>query len=128
MGLPSFIREVALDQIIDDVVVDVLAFGLKDELGVVPLEAEPAEVVKKLLRGGFGGAGEVGVFDAQEELAAGVAGEEPVEERGSCAADVEVPGGGGGEAGDDGLGHDRVGLWGGGRGRQGKRVDSLAAE
>ena len=45
----------------------------------------------------------VGVLDAEHEGAAGLPGEEPVEERGAGAADVEVAGGGGGEANSDGA-------------------------
>ena len=40
----------------------------------------------------------VGVLDPQDEGAAGVPGEQPVEQRRAGAADVEVAGGGGGEA------------------------------
>src|SRR5258706_5025821 len=61
------------------------------------------------MNGLLGGTGEVGVFDAEEESAALVFREEPVEEGGACAAYVEVAGWGRGEAGDDlvrrGCGH-----------------------
>ena len=43
----------------------------------------------------------VGVVDAQDELAAVLAGEQPVEQGGADAADVQVAGGAGGEAGAD---------------------------
>src|SRR2546427_8399035 len=60
--------------------------ALKDWL-LVPVEAEPGEAVEDdagvLVRGAF----LVGVFDAEQELAARVAGEEPVEEGGAGAAD-----------------------------------------
>ena len=46
-------------------------------------------------------AGAVGVLDAQQEGAAGVAGVEPVEQRGARAADVQVAGRRRREAGDD---------------------------
>src|SRR2546427_12963354 len=64
-------------------------------------EAEPGEAVEDdagvLVRGAF----LVGVFDAEQELAARVAGEEPVEEVGAGAADVEVARGRRGEADAD---------------------------
>src|SRR3989449_4864252 len=70
---------------------------LKDWL-LVPVEAEPAQAVEDdagvLVRGAF----LVGVFDAEQELAARVAGEQPVEEGGAGAADVEVARGRRGEA------------------------------
>ena len=49
----------------------------------------------------------VGVLDPEDEDAAVMAGEEPVEERGAGAADVEVPGGAGRKAHANGLGHRR---------------------
>ena len=51
---------------------------------------------------GCGRARAVGVLDAQQELAAVVAGEQPVEQRGARAADMQEAGRRGGEAGDDG--------------------------
>ena len=45
----------------------------------------------------------VGILDAQQELAAVVAREQPVEQRRARAADVQESGRGGGEAGDDRL-------------------------
>ena len=64
----------------------------------VPVEAEPAQAVEDavdhLLRRSLG----VGVLDAQHEHAAVAAREQPVEERGARAADVEVAGGRGSEA------------------------------
>ena len=51
------------------------------------------------------GALAVGVLDAQQELAAGVAGIEPVEQRRARPADVQEAGGRGSEAGDDGFAH-----------------------
>ena len=57
------------------------------------------------LIGRFGGALAVGILDAQQELAAGVACVEPVEQRRARPADVQVAGGRGSEAGDDGFAH-----------------------
>jgi hypothetical protein len=70
--------------------------ALEDDL-FVPVEPEPAQPLEDGARGLVGGAGLVGVLDAEQELAAELAGEEPVEERGAGAADVEVAGGRGGE-------------------------------
>src|SRR2546427_637965 len=75
---------------------------LKDWL-LVPVEAEPAQAVEDDAGVLVGGAFLVGVFDAEQELAARVAGEEPVEEGGTGAADVEVARGRRGEA-DAGAG------------------------
>ena len=68
----------------------------------VPLQAEPRQAVEDRGDRGLGGAGAVGVLDAQQELAAVVAREQPVEERGARAADMQEAGRRGGEAGDDG--------------------------
>src|SRR6266571_3757950 len=70
---------------------------------LVPIEAEPSEAVEDHFGVLLGGALPVGVFDAQQELAARVAGVQPVEEGGAGAADVEVAGGRRGEA--DAGGH-----------------------
>lgn len=59
----------------------------------VPVEAEPGEVAEDGVLGLLGGALEVGVLDAEDELAAPGAREEVVEERGAGAPDVEVAGG-----------------------------------
>ena len=64
----------------------------------------------------LGGARAVRVLDAEDEDAAVVAGEGPVEERGPGAADVEVAGGARGKADADGLGHRRSFYSGGSKG------------
>ena len=56
------------------------------------------------LRRRIGAALAVGVLDAQQELAAVVAGEQVVEQRGAGAADVQQAGRAGGEAGANGHG------------------------
>ena len=71
----------------------------------VPLQAQPLEGVDQGIGGGLRGALAVGVLDAQQELAAGVARIEPVEQRRARPADVEVARGRGSKAGDDGVGH-----------------------
>ncbi len=101
--------EVALGvELIKVGLVDGFAFGLEigaagsaDFWAFIPLEAEPAEAFEDDLDGLLSVAGFVGVFDAEDEGAAAMAGEEPVEEGGSGAADVQVTGGGGGEANAD---------------------------
>src|SRR2546422_8486961 len=78
---------------------------LKDWL-LVPVEAEPAQAVEDDAGVLVGGAFLVGVFDAEQELAARVAGEEPVEEGGTGTADVGVARGGrGGADADAGCRH-----------------------
>src|SRR3546814_19903482 len=55
----------------------------------IPVEPEPAHPVEDRVDRGLGGAGAVGILDAQQELAAVVAREQPVEQRGARAADME---------------------------------------
>ena len=81
--------------------------GTRELVGglAVPVELQPLEAVEDGLDGGLGGPLAVGVLDAQDERAAGVAGVKPVEQRRARATDVEVAGGGRREARDDGIGH-----------------------
>ena len=65
---------------------------------LVPIEAEPGEAVEDDLGVLVGRALLVGVFDAEQELAAHPARVQPIEERGAGAADVQIAGGRGGEA------------------------------
>src|SRR3546814_7994473 len=55
----------------------------------IPVEPEPAHPVEDRVDRGLGGAGAVGILDAQQEIAAVVAREQPVEQRGARAADLE---------------------------------------
>ena len=71
--------------------VGVEAVGLVDGL-LVPVEPEPLERVEDVVDQLGPVALGVGVLDAQEERAAGVAGEQPVEQGGAGAADVQVAG------------------------------------
>ena len=64
---------------------------------LVPVDAEPAKAIEDRLQGVGAIAQGVGVVDAEDELAAESAREEPVEERGAHAADVEIPRGARGE-------------------------------
>ena len=59
---------------------------------LVPLEAEPPESLEDGAGAFLGAPGAIGVFDAEQELAAVTTDVEPVEERGSGAADMEVTG------------------------------------
>ena len=75
------------------------AVELEGDLAV-PVEAEPAQRLLDLL-GRLGDlAARIGVLDPQPELAALVAGEEPVEERGVDTPDVEEAGRARSEAND----------------------------
>ena len=59
---------------------------------LVPVEPEPSHAVEDAVDHLGGRALDVGVLDAEDERAAVVPGEEPVEEGGAGAADVEVAG------------------------------------
>ena len=70
----------------------------------VPIKAEPAEAVQDRLQRLGDVALLIGVVDAQDKLAAVLAGEEPVEKGCADAANVEIAGRAGGETGAD---HDK---------------------
>ena len=74
----------------------------------VPVEAEPAEALHDAVFRTGDGALLVGVFDAEDECAAVMAGEEPVEEGGAEAADVKLAGGAGAESDADAHGVEPV--------------------
>jgi len=57
---------------------------------LVPLEAQPAQVAQDDLLVGVGTALAIGVFDAQDEAPAGLAGPQPVEERRAHSSDVQI--------------------------------------
>ena len=68
---------------------------------LVPVEAQPAQVCNELrLVAGFG-AFQVSIFDAEKEIAAHAAGEQPVVERRPRTAHVEHSSGGRGKADAD---------------------------
>jgi len=74
------------------------------ELGhdlAVPLHAEPGQPLDDRAHGIVVGAGAVGVFDAQAEDAAVMAGVQPVVQGCPGPADMQVTGRGGGETGHD---------------------------
>ena len=138
-ALESGVRAVGLQERVDGGVVAVEAPGLVERadpaivaadagavvvvLGaVIPVDPEPGEVFEDAPGGGFGGAFEVGVLDAEDEASAVSPGVGPAQQGGARAADVEVPRGGGGEACHRGgrarIGHGE-GLY--GRARAGRR-------
>ncbi len=111
----GLVGEAALEEPRRDVGVDlaplalaVRAVGPPDLGPLVPVEAQPAEGVEKLLvrllRVAFG----VGVLDAEHEVAARVAGVGPVEQRRADQADVRRARGRGAEADADLVAHRRT--------------------
>src|SRR5699024_7299141 len=95
----------------DHVLVDLAALGLAvgavraaDLDALVPVDAGPAHGVEQLVVGLLAVAGGVGVLDAEDELAAVVAGVGPVEQGGAHHADVRGAGGAGAEADADLVG------------------------
>ena len=71
---------------------DLNAGALDDGL-FIPIQAQPPQALKDVV-GEFGlGALPIGVFDAQQKLAALVAGKQPVEDRRTGRADVQGSGG-----------------------------------
>jgi hypothetical protein len=66
--------------------------GSTDDRPLVPVQAEPPHAVEDAVHHLGGGPLRVGVFDAEHEDAAAPAGQEPVEQGGAGAADVEVAG------------------------------------
>ncbi len=62
---------------------------------LVPGETQPAQALEDGLHAGVGVALDVGVVKTEHHGAIVVAGEEPIEDKGAGAADVEKAGGGG---------------------------------
>src|SRR5262245_3842 len=71
----------------------------------IPLKTQPSQTIENGGNRRLGGAFAISVFDAQQELAAGVAGVKPIEQRRAGATDVQEASGRWGKAGDDGIGH-----------------------
>src|SRR5438094_2236281 len=67
----------------------------------IPIEAEPAQCFINRGGGFFSIARSIGVLDAQNEFAAVMSREEPIEKGCTCAADVEIASGRGGETDAD---------------------------
>src|SRR5581483_7651380 len=104
----AVIRAALRDEPLDHRAVAIETFGLKvgtvrsaDRRTFVPIKTEPAQAVENsvdhIRRGSF----DVGVFDAEDEHAAMAPREQPVEQRGARAADVEVTGWGWSESNAD---------------------------
>ncbi len=77
------------EEAVGDFLVALHAGALEHQL-FVPVETQPGEPIEDHLRMLVGRASLIGVLDAQQELAALVAGVQPVEEGGAGASDVEV--------------------------------------
>src|SRR5205823_454822 len=67
----------------------------------IPIETEPAQSFINRGGGFFSIARSIGVLDAQNEFAVVMSREEPIEKGCTCAADVEIASGRGGEADAD---------------------------
>jgi len=111
-GAVAVVGVALLDEPIGGLLVEVESPGLivggivaADIGAFIPVEAEPFESVHDGFFGAGDFAGDIGVLDAEDEGAAGVAGHEPVEHGGADIADVRAAGGTGGEADSDGCGH-----------------------
>src|SRR3546814_4726752 len=68
----------------------------------VPMEVEPAHAVENRVDRRLGRTGAIGILDTEQEPATMVAREQPVEQRGTRATDMEEAGRRGGEARYDG--------------------------
>jgi hypothetical protein len=94
-----------LQQTIDILVIEIKTLSLVDGFAV-KVQTEPAHGSQNGVRVFLFGALRVRVFNAQQETAAEVPGQKPAENSGARAADVQVTGGAGREAGDNGcVGH-----------------------
>ena len=71
----------------------------------IPVELEPAQAIENGEDRAFGGARLVGILDAQQHLAAGVLGIEPIEQRRARAADMQIARGRGRKTRDDLFAH-----------------------
>jgi hypothetical protein len=94
----------ALDELIRHFGVALQTLHLVERAGI-PAQPEPAHAVEDGVDGSLGRALDVGVLDAQDEAAAMLARIGPGIQRRAGAADMEVAGGAGGEAGADGSVH-----------------------
>ena len=89
-GLEALVGEPGLEHRRRGLAVPVEAGALVDRLAV-PVEAEPVEHVGDAVGPLWSGPRDVGVLDAQQELAALVTGEQEVEQRRAHPADVQRP-------------------------------------
>jgi hypothetical protein len=72
---------------------------------LIPIQAEPRQTLQDDFGGFLRVAGGIGVFDSQDESAAGMAGVKPIEKGRPGAADVQETGRTGGETDADAHGH-----------------------
>ena len=96
----AVVRVALLDQLFRVGAIEMRALGLAVRpirpalVGAfIPFQAQPAQVVHEILLGLGHEAFAVGVFDAQDELTAGLAGQQEVVQRGPRATDVQIAGG-----------------------------------
>ncbi len=76
--------------------------GELEHRGLVVVEPQPLQTVEDHLHRRLGGAGAIGVLDAQQEASAAVAGIKPVEQSRPGVANMHGAGGRRGDPGDDG--------------------------
>ena len=88
-GRPVPSRHASREELVDARQVLLELGGLEDRL-LLERETQPLEAVEDDLDGLRGGALAVGVLDAQDEAAAMAPGEQPVEQRRACAADMQL--------------------------------------
>src|SRR5690606_22544937 len=103
LRLVGVVRVAGRDQLFGDFAVAVDARGLVDRAFVV-VQAQPVHRLQDRVDGLLRAALAVGVLDAQDELPAAAARLQPAVKRRARAADVQVAGGTGGEAGAAGHG------------------------
>ena len=108
LGAEAGIGLALVPKLLGGMLVQVQALGLgvgskvATHLGtLVPVQAQPTHGAQDDLRVLVGGAGGVGVVDAQDERAAGVPGDEPGVKGGAQIAHVHIAGGRGGKPGAD---------------------------
>ncbi len=98
---PAAIGPAALQQLARHVAMPVRS-GELEHRRVVVFQAQPLQAVEDHLHRRLGGAGAIGVLDAQQEAPAAVASVKPVEKSRPGVANMHGAGGRGGDPGDDG--------------------------
>ena len=97
-GTVAAIGQALVEQFVDDLVVTVKSLGLVERTLVI-IETQPGHALEDGVDGLGSGSLKVGILDAQDKFAAMLTGVEPGEERGACAAHMQVAGGARGETG-----------------------------
>ena len=100
-GLVGVVRGASGDHLLGDFAVAVETLGLVDRTFVVA-QAQPVHRFQDRVDRRLGAALAVGILDPQHELAARVARGQPAVQRGAGAADMQITGRAGSEAGADG--------------------------